>query len=94
MENSKPHNESHKLIHEIAPMTELERKYITMARIAVLLQRKGLTVSTMLCDDYCNMYVHLYNKETDTSTIVNEIWDHKITEKELLDWWSVLEVQG
>lgn len=75
-------------------MTELERKYITMSRIAVLLQRKGLTVSTMICDDFCNMYVHLYNKETDTNTIVNEIWDSKITEKELLDWWSVLEVQG
>lgn len=75
-------------------MTELERKYIMMARIAVLLQRNGLSVTTMLFDDYCNMFVSLYNKETDTSTIVNEIWDHKITEKELLDWWSVLEAQG
>lgn len=69
-------------------MTELERKFIMMSRIAVALHCKGLVTSVNLHCDFASILVH---DPSDNYTIIEHLCDDKITEQELLAWWSAIE---
>jgi len=69
-------------------MTELERKFIMMSRIAVILRKSNLVSSVTLHGDFAVMDVL---DEMDSYEHVSSIYDREITEQELLDWWRAIE---
>lgn len=70
----------------VGEMSELERKFIIMSRIAVALNRKGLIVSVTIIDDFCSI-----NVQASDNTCIEDIRSFETTESELLDWWSEIE---
>ncbi|AUR99227.1 hypothetical protein NVP1263B_67 [Vibrio phage 1.263.B._10N.286.51.B1] len=73
-------------------MTTTENKYMILARIAMLLRRKGFHVSLSsqsTDNEYISMYVHYFVGEG--SVIVEDLDARYVTEQELLDWWSAIE---
>ena len=73
-------------------MTTTENKYMILARIAMLLRRKGFHVSLSsqsTDNEYISMYVHYFVGEE--SVIVEDLDARYVTEQELLDWWSAIE---
>lgn len=69
-------------------MTEIERKFIMMSRIAVILRKSGLVSSVTLQGDFAVMDVL---DGMDSYEHVSSIYDREITEQELLEWWSAIE---
>ena len=79
-------------VNENQGMTTTENKYMILARIAILLRRKGLHVSltSQSADsEYISMFVHYFVGEE--SVIVERFDARDSTEQELLDWWSAIE---
>ena len=73
-------------------MTTTENKYMILARIAMLLRRKGFHVSLSsqsTDNEYISMYVHYFVGEE--SVIVEDLDARYVTEQELLDWWGAIE---
>lgn len=73
-------------------MTTTENKYMILARIAMLLRRKGLHVSLTsqsTDNEYISMFVHYFVGEE--SVIVEDLDARYTTEQELLDWWGAIE---
>ncbi|AUS00345.1 hypothetical protein NVP1273O_68 [Vibrio phage 1.273.O._10N.286.54.C7] len=73
-------------------MTTTENKYMILARIAMLLRRKGLHVSLTsqsTDNEYISMFVHYFVGED--AVIVEHLDARDATEQELLDWWSAIE---
>ncbi|AUS00807.1 hypothetical protein NVP1278O_72 [Vibrio phage 1.278.O._10N.286.54.E8] len=79
-------------VKENQGMTTTENKYMIMARIAMLLRRKGLHVSLAsqsTDNEYISMFVHYFVGED--AVIVEHLDARDATEQELLDWWSAIE---
>jgi hypothetical protein len=68
-------------------MTEVERKFIMMARIGNLLTRKGLIVAVSNFGKFC----HISVQDGGNNEVIEMKSSHEITEEELLDWWSAIE---
>ena len=73
-------------------MTELERKFILMARIAVALNRKGVNAGVNFVEggESCCLTVRLANCDDENYQIETH-FDFERTEAELLEWWSAIE---
>lgn len=71
-------------------MTELERKFIMMSRIAVELSKKGLHASVDIDPDnsYSHLFVHCMGLG---NSVVEHLYSSECTESELLEWWSAIE---
>ena len=68
-------------------MTELERKFIMMSRIAVQLVRKGLIAGATHYGDFCSINVQC----SKTFDVLEDVSSNHATEQDLLDWWSAIE---
>ncbi|AUR90723.1 hypothetical protein VPHK359_0084 [Vibrio phage K359] len=69
-------------------MTELERKFIMMSRIAVVMHKKGMVASVTMHGEFAGFSVQ---DPDDGYKIIENLYDYEITEQELLDWWSAIE---
>ncbi|WWO62276.1 hypothetical protein [Vibrio phage vB_VcM_SY] len=73
-------------------MTTTENKYMILARIAMLLRRKGLHVSLYsdgVNSEYISMGVYYFSDGD--CTFIEDLDARKATEQELLDWWSAIK---
>lgn len=68
-------------------MTEVERKFIMMARIGNLLTRNGLIVSLSNFGGFCSIAV----QDSESNKVLEDKTSSQLTEQELLDWWSAIE---
>lgn len=73
-------------------MTELERKFILMARIANAFKRKGINSAVSYVDDSkdCAITVRLSHHKEENYQI-EHISSLEVSEEQLLEWWSVIE---
>ena len=73
-------------------MTELERKFIIMARIAVALNRKGVNSGVNFVDggNMCCLTVRLASCDDENYQIETH-FDFERTEEELLKWWAAID---
>lgn len=74
-------------------MNEVERKFIIMSRIAVLLGRKGLIAGVTIYPSECNAgsFCQISVQDAESSAVLEARNDNYATEAELLDWWSAIE---
>ncbi|CAM0047357.1 hypothetical protein VPHK435_0082 [Vibrio phage K435] len=75
-------------VKEEQGMTELERKFIMMSRIAVVMHKKGMIATVALHVGFASISLQDPNNGYE---IIENFYDHEITEQELLDWWSAIE---
>ncbi|CAM0025562.1 hypothetical protein VPH95E331_0084 [Vibrio phage 95E33-1] len=68
-------------------MTELERKFIMMSRIAMQLAQRGLIAGATHYGDFCAISVQC----SKTFTVLEDVNSFNSTEQELLNWWSAIE---
>lgn len=73
-------------------MTELERKFILMARIANAFKRKGISSSVGYIDDFdaCAITVRLSHHKEENYQL-EHITSLEISEEQLLEWWSAID---
>ena len=73
-------------------MTELERKFILMARIANAFKRKGINSSVSYIDDCeaCSITVRLSHHKEENYQI-EHITSIEVSEEQLLEWWAAIE---
>lgn len=73
-------------------MTELERKFILMARIANAFNRKGINSSVSYIDDteHCAITVRLSHHKEENYQI-EHISSLEVSEGQLLEWWAAIE---
>lgn len=72
-------------------MTELERKFIIMARISVALSRKGIWSSVSMHEAGFAVIDVRKGSYFDEDFSVEPTFSNHITESELLEWWSEIE---
>lgn len=74
-------------------LEEIERKFIIMSRIAVLLSRKGLIAGVTIYPSECNAgsFCQISVQDAKSIAVLESLDDHEVTKQELLDWWSVIE---